>query len=244
MTLIRSTLFNILYVLWTAGISLALVPLLPLPRPYMVEGKRTWTRGIVFLARWVAGIRYQVRGLENLPKGPVILAVKHQSAWDTFFFDSVLADAVYVLKKELLSIPFVGWHMRKTEMIAVDRSAGIKAMHYMLEKARATIAAGRQIVIFPEGTRTKPGTSGHYMPGLAMLAASVDATVVPVALNSGLFWARNAFFKRPGTITVQFLPPMPAGLDRRAFLNELQSRIEMTTRALEAEAAKEFLPRT
>jgi 1-acyl-sn-glycerol-3-phosphate acyltransferase len=237
-TPIRSLLFNIAYVAWTILLGGFLVLLLPLPRRYMVEGKRLWTGGIVFLARWIMGIRHQVRGLANLPKGPVILAVKHQSAWDTFFFDSVLPDAVYVLKKELLSIPFVGWHMRKTEMIALDRAEGVKSMHLLLSRARETLAAGRQIVIFPEGTRTAPGTSGRYMPGLAMLAAAMDAPVVPVALNSGLFWARKAFFKRPGTIVVEFLPPMPRGLDRRAFLNELQSRIEMATRALEAEARK------
>jgi len=235
-TTIRSILFDISYAVWTLLLSSLLVPILLLPRPCMVEGKRLWTGGIVFLARWIMGIRHEIRGLEHLPKGPVILAVKHQSAWDTFFFDSVLPDAVYVLKKELLSIPFVGWHMRKTEMIALDRSAGVKSMHMLLTRARETLAAGRQIVIFPEGTRTAPGTSGRYMPGLALLAASVDATVVPVALNSGLFWGRNAFLKRPGKITVEFLPPMPKGLDRRVFLNELQSRIEMASRALEAEA--------
>jgi len=236
--LIRSILFNILYVGWTILLSTGLVLLLPLPRRYMVEGKRLWTGGIVFIARWVAGIRHEIRGLENLPKGPVILAVKHQSAWDTFFFDSVLPDAVYVLKRELLDIPFVGWHMRKTEMIALDRSAGVKSMHMLLEKAQATLAARRQIVIFPEGTRTAPGTSGRYMPGLAMLAAAVDAPVVPVALNSGLFWARKAFLKQSGTIIVEFMPPMPKGLDRRAFLNELQSRIEDKTRLLESEGRK------
>ncbi|WP_337997631.1 lysophospholipid acyltransferase family protein [Oleispirillum naphthae] len=238
--MIRSFFFNILYIVWTILLSTGLVLLLPLPRRYMVEGKRLWTGGIVFIARWVAGIRHEVRGLENLPKGPVILAVKHQSAWDTLFFDSILPDAVYVLKKELLSIPFVGWHMRKTEMIALDRSAGVKSMHLLLAKAQATLDAGRQIVIFPEGTRTAPGASVRYMPGLAMLAAAVDAPVVPVALNSGLFWARKAFLKRPGTIIVEFLPPMPRGMERRAFLNELQSRIEDKTRALESEGRKQF----
>lgn len=241
--MIRSLVFNICYVVWTILLSGGLVFILPLPRRYMVEGKRLWTGGIVFIARWVMGIRHEVRGLENLPKGPVILAVKHQSAWDTFFFDSVLPDAVYVLKKELLSIPFVGWHMRKTEMIALDRSAGVKSMHILLDKAQATLDAGRQIVIFPEGTRTAPGTSGRYMPGLAMLAAAVDAPVVPVALNSGLYWARKAFLKQPGTIIVEFLPPMPRGLDRRAFLNELQSRIEDKTRALESEGRKQLSSR-
>jgi len=238
--MIRSLAFNLSYFLWTILLGGGLVAILPLPRRYMVEGKRLWTGGIVFLARWIAGIRHEVRGLENLPEGPVILAVKHQSAWDTFFFDSVLPDAVYVLKRELLSIPFVGWHMRKTEMIALDRSAGVKSMHILLSKARDTLAAGRQIVIFPEGTRTAPGTSGRYMPGLAMLAASTEVPVVPVALNSGLFWARKAFFKRSGTIIVEFLPPMPKGLDRRAFLNELQGRIETRTRALEDEGRKQF----
>jgi len=240
---IRSLIFNICYVAWTILLGGGLVFILPLPRRYMVEGKRLWTGGIVFIARWVMGIRHEVRGLENLPKGPVILAVKHQSAWDTFFFDSVLPDAVYVLKKELLSIPFVGWHMRKTEMIALDRSAGVKSMHILLAKAQATLDAGRQIVIFPEGTRTAPGTAGRYMPGLAMLAAAVDAPVVPVALNSGLFWARKAFLKQPGTIIVEFLPPMPKGMDRRAFLNELQSRIEDKTRALESEGRKQISSR-
>jgi 1-acyl-sn-glycerol-3-phosphate acyltransferase len=235
-TAVRCVLFNILYVSWTIIWGGLLVLLLPFPRPAMVWGKRVWTGMIVFLARWVMGIRYEVRGLENLPKGRVILAVKHQSAWDTFFFDRYLPDAVYVLKKELLSIPFVGWHMRKSEQIALDRSAGIKSMNLLIDRAQYTLDRERQIVIFPEGTRTKPGTSGKYQPGLALLASSVKAPVVPVALNSGLFWGRNAFWKKPGTIIVEFLPMMPEGLDRRAFLNELQSRIETATRKLEAEA--------
>ncbi|MBN2751196.1 MAG: 1-acyl-sn-glycerol-3-phosphate acyltransferase, partial [Rhodospirillaceae bacterium] len=137
---IRSILFNIAYVLWTLVVSVGLVVFLPLPRAFMVEGKRFWSGGLIFLARWIAGIRYEVRGLEHLPKGPVILAVKHQSAWDTLFFDRILPDAVYVLKRELLNIPFVGWHMRKTEMIALDRSAGVKSMHILVESARATLA--------------------------------------------------------------------------------------------------------
>jgi len=202
----------------------------------MVEGKRVWTGVIVGLARWVMGIKVEKRGLEYLPKGPVILAVKHQSMWDTCFFDSVLPDAVYVLKKELLDVPFVGWHMKKCEQIGLDRSAGIKSMHALLNGAKDTLAKNRQIVIFPEGTRTAPGASGKYMPGLAMLAASVDAPVIPVALNSGLFWGRNAFWKKPGTIIVEFMPAMPDGLDRRTFLNELQSRIDTKTRELEAES--------
>ena len=236
MNLFRSVIFNVCYVLWTAGLGLALVPLLIAPRRFMVAGKRLWTTGIIVLARWILGIRHRTVGLENLPRGPVILAVKHQSAWDTFFFDSILSDAVYVLKRELLDIPLVGWHMRKTEMIAIDRKAGLKAMHLLVRRAEDTLARGRQIVIFPEGTRTAPGSSGRYMPGLAMLAAEVSAPVVPVALNSGLFWSRNAFIKRPGTVTVQFLPPMPEGLNRRVFLTELQTRIETATRRLEAQA--------
>jgi len=188
---------------------------------------------IIFLARWIMGIRYEVIGRENLPEGPVILAVKHQSAWDTFFFDSLMPDPVYVLKKELLDIPLVGWHMRKSEQIALDRSAGMKSMNLLIKSAKRTLDAGRQIVIFPEGTRTKPGTSGKYQPGLALLAASVDVPIIPVALNSGLCWGRNAFWKKPGLVTVEFLPAMPQGLDRRTFLNELQSRIEMATRKLE-----------
>src|SRR5690606_21388864 len=147
-----------------------------------------------------------------------IVAAKHQSAWDTMAFYWVLDDAAYVLKKELLSIPLYGWCARKARMIGVDRSGGAKALRAMVEQAQNCLAEGRPIVIFPEGTRTAPGRRSAYHPGIAALYTRLGVPVVPVALNSGLFWGRRSFIKQPGRIVVQFLPPIPPGLERRAFM--------------------------
>ena len=178
------------------------------------------------MLRVVTGLGYRVEGAENIVAGPVIYASKHQSAWDTMIFPVILKKPAVVLKKELRRIPFYGWYLNKYGCIGIDRSAGAKALRSMVQEARAAIAAGRPIVVFPEGTRTSPGEHGTYLSGVAALYRELEIPVIPVALNSGLFWSRRSYLRRPGTITLRFLPPIPPGLERKSFMERLESEIE------------------
>jgi 1-acyl-sn-glycerol-3-phosphate acyltransferase len=233
MTVIRSALFLTLYVGWTLLLGILYLPLLLAPRSVVVAATKVWLAGLRGLARLVIGVSWRIEGLENLPAGPVIVAAKHQSAFDTFLFHALLDDPVYVLKRELFRIPLVGWYMRAAGMIGIDRGAGAKALRAMLEACGEALAEGRQIVIFPEGTRVAVGESRPYHPGVAALAARFpDVPVLPVTLNSGLLWGRKAFLKRPGTVTLKVLPAMEPGLAKRAFLDTLQTRIEEAGAAL------------
>lgn len=233
MILLRSLLFNICYVSWTLLLAIVYLPLLAAPKRRVQAGCKLWLAGLRALAAGIAGVRYRIEGRENLPEGPVIIAAKHQSAFDTFLFHHLLDDPVYVLKRELFRIPLVGWYMRAAGMIGVDRSAGSQALRSMLKGCEDALAEGRQIVIFPEGTRVAPGQNRPYHPGVAALYARFpEVPVVPVALNSGLLWGRKAFLKEPGTVTVRILPAMQTGLDRRAFLDGLRTRIEDAGAAL------------
>lgn len=225
MIAIRSLLFQILFYAWTVSLCLLYLPLLLAPRRIMQGCARTWIRGGFLLLRLVVGLDYRVVGAEHLPRRGALVAAKHQSMWDTMIFHMLLPDPVYILKKELIAIPFFGWYLKKSGCIAIDRSAGAKALKHMAEQTRAALADGRQVVIFPEGTRTAPGSTAPYQSGVALLYG-LGAPVVPVALNSGRFWGRHTFLRKPGTVTVECLPPMPEGLDRRVFLKELQDRIE------------------
>jgi 1-acyl-sn-glycerol-3-phosphate acyltransferase len=195
---------------------------------------RLWARGVMALLARLVGLRHQVRGSGHLPTGPVVLAAKHQSAWDTVIFYLLFDGPVYVLKKELLAIPIAGWYLRRVGMVGVDRRGGAPALKAMIAGVEAALADGRAVVIFPEGTRTAPGERRPYYPGVAALYTRLGAPVVPVALNSGLFWPRRAFLKRPGRIALEFLPPMAPGLGRRAFTAELERRIEYACARLAA----------
>ncbi|PKU22050.1 1-acyl-sn-glycerol-3-phosphate acyltransferase [Telmatospirillum siberiense] len=199
-----------------------------------------WLEGCLFLQRRFLGLTFEIKGAENLPDGPAIIAAKHQSAWDTMVFHHLLADPAYILKRELLFLPFIGWYLQKTGQVAIDRKAGIKALKLMVEGARQALAERRQIVIFPEGHRQPSGTAGDYHSGVAMLYGALDAPLIPVALNSGLFWGRNAFLRRSGVITLEILPALPAGLDRKTVMHMLQQRVETATSALEDGALRRF----
>ena len=240
MQAIRSNLFNLLFYAWTVFMVLCFAPALLLPYQVTVWGQRQWARGVNLLMRFSAGIEVEYRGLEYRPRGGAIVAAKHQSAWDTLIWHVLLDDPAVVMKKELLSIPIYGWMCRKTRMIAVDRKAGTKALRTMLEDSRAALELGRPIVIFPQGTRTAPGASVKdvpYQPGVSALYRGLDVPVVPVALNSGLFWPRRRFMRRSGTIVLEFLEPIPPGLPRKDFDTLLKQRIETATAALEAEGS-------
>ncbi len=233
----RSLAFNAAFWLWTGAMLLALVPLLLAPPEVMMRGVRLWMAGVQALLRRLVGLGYEVRGLEHVPAGPAIIAAKHQSAWETTAFNLIVPDLVIALKRELLQIPLYGRFARRTGMIGIDRGHGLRALKGLLREAEARAARGKRILIFPEGTRVPPGRRVRYLPGVAALYAHLRLPVVPVALNSGLFWGRRGFLKRPGTILVEFLPPIPPGLDRGTFTALLTERLEATTERLIAEAA-------
>jgi 1-acyl-sn-glycerol-3-phosphate acyltransferase len=226
MTTLRSLLFNLLFGLWTAFIFIVSLPtlVLPLSAAWWMGG--LWVRGALLLLRATVGLGHRVRGGEHRVAGPAIYAAKHQSAWDTLVFPLLLDKPAYVLKQELIRVPLFGSYLRQCGMIPVDRQGGGSALKQMLKAARAAVAQGRSILIYPEGTRTPPGERRAYHPGVAALYGDLGIPVVPVALNSGLFWGRRAFHKRPGTITIEFLPPIAPGLPRRDFMQELQNRME------------------
>ena len=229
---LRSLLFNLLYGLWTAGMHIVCIPLLLAPPGVVQAAGGIWIDGTLWLLKHVAGIDYRVTGTENLPSTAAIYASKHQSAWETLFLSRYLNFPAFVLKKELLSIPLFGWFLKRAGNIAVDRKGGASALRSMARQATETLESGRSILIFPEGTRVAPGQTKPYQPGVAALYTQQKVPVVPIALNSGLFWGRQAFIKKPGTIEVQILPPIPPGLDRKAFMRDLESRIEPAAAAL------------
>jgi len=240
MTVLRSLLFNTFALLFHGVLIIGLTFLLPFPRPWAQMVVRLWTKALVVALKVIVGLDYEVRGLENLPDGPAVIVSKHQSAWDTFVFYLFASDPNYILKKELTDIPFWGWCARKCGAISVDRDGGGVALKKMVRDTQDRIAQGRQVIIFPEGTRSAPGAHHPYQPGAAAVYARAEAPVIPVALNSGLFWGRRSFKKQPGVITIEIMPPMPKGLKRREFMAELETRIEGATDKLIDEAKARF----
>lgn len=210
MILLRSLAFAIAQVLITPPYSIIALATFPLPRLARYRVISGWSHVMIWLAKIVLGIDYRVIGRENLPKRPSVILSKHQSAWETLAFQVIFPPQVLVLKRELLWIPFFGWGLALASPIAIDRSSGARALKRMAELGRERLAQGFWIAIFPEGTRVPPGKRGRYHPGGAWLAVHCDASVVPVAHNAGLLWGRNAFLKRPGTVTVEIGEPIDA----------------------------------
>ncbi|MBC8159478.1 MAG: 1-acyl-sn-glycerol-3-phosphate acyltransferase [Alphaproteobacteria bacterium] len=236
MTEIRSVLFNIYFFGELAVCMVAMFFCLPLPRPALEAVIRAWAKSACWGMRVIAGIDYEIRGIENIPDEPAIFASKHQSMWETVSFWWIFRAPVYVMKKELRSIPFWGWYARKCQQVFVDRSGGASALKKMVRDSLEALTTDRHLVIFPEGTRAMPGKKLVYHPGVAALYTRTSSRVVPVALNSGVFWGRRQFLKKPGTIVIEFLPPMELGLTRKEFARELEDRIEAATDRLVAEA--------
>lgn len=233
MPALRSLAFNVLGAIWLFGLAIIALPMLVLPRRWVWLLVRLWARGVLAMLRVIVGLDYQVRGMDVPGRGAMLLAAKHQSAWDTIVFLVLLDDPAIVLKRELFRIPLYGWFTWKLGMIGIDRAAGVRALKSIVARTRPALDAGRPVLIFPQGTRTAPGTHRPYLPGAYALYAETGLPVIPVALDSGRFWGRRSFVKRPGRITVAFLPAIPPGLDRRSFMAELERRIETATTALE-----------
>jgi len=234
MSTLRSLLFNLLFAAWTGLIFVVSLPTLLMPASATWAMGRLWVRGGLALLRSIVGLDHRVLGIEHRAGGPAVYAVKHQSAWDTLIFPLLLDRPAYVLKQELIRVPLFGQYLTRLGMIPVDREGGGAALKRMLRAARAVAASGRPILIYPEGTRVPPGEHRPYQPGIAALYGDLDLPVVPVALNSGLFWGRRSFRKRSGTITLEFLPPIAPSLPRREFMAELQNRLEPAAERLAA----------
>jgi 1-acyl-sn-glycerol-3-phosphate acyltransferase len=237
MIVLRSLVFNFAFFLWAAVLGLLGLPLMLLSRRAAAGIGRFWSKGSVWLLRHIVGLEHEFRGLGRVPPGGCIVAMKHQSAWDAVILSIALYDPVPVVKRELLRLPIYGWYMARAGAIAIDRGAGAAALRRMVATARPAVAAGRPIVIFPQGTRVPPGARLPYQPGVAALYRALALPLVPAAVNSGLFWGRRSFIKRPGRIVLEFLDPIPAGWRRQPLMTELERRIETATAALEAEAA-------
>ncbi len=223
---IGSFLFNVGFYLLSAVMAVVGLPVLALPVRANAAYARVWIRATLALLRVTCRLTHQVRGLENLPAGPCIIASKHQSTWETLAFNLVFHDGAFVLKRDLFYIPIVGWMMWRAGNIGIDRAAGSSALRSILRDARRAMDGGRPIIIFPEGTRTAVGADAPYQPGVAALYTQLKVPVVPVALNSGLFWGRRVFVKKAGRIDVEILPPIAPGMTRAAFMKTLHDRIE------------------
>jgi len=226
MTIARSIAFNLAFYLWTAFLCFALVWMPLLPRRRMMRIVRWYLSTVDWLERRVIGLDHVLIGRENLPEGAFIAAIKHQSAWETMKLHLWFDDPAIVLKRELMWIPIWGWYARAAGMIAIDRGSPTVALRSMIRNAAGPVAEGRPIAVFPQGTRTVPGAAAPYRAGVGALHDKYHLPVVPIALNSGLFWPRRGFIKRPGTVTVEILPPIPADTPRSELMRRLEAELE------------------
>lgn len=240
MLIIRSTIFNICHYSIIVVASIICCLLTPFPQCCILKSMKFACYSIRFCLKYVAGIEVEVRGLENLPKGGFIIAPKHQSAMETFFFPGFVNNSVYILKKELTNIPVFGWALKRVGCVGIDRSAGASALRKMKSGCEAILKKGRTVVVFPEGTRTKAGQTTKYQSGAAILYSSFDVPFIPVALNSGLFWGKRAYIKYPGKIIIEFLPAMPKGLNKQEFVEELKTRIETACEKINQETFENY----
>jgi 1-acyl-sn-glycerol-3-phosphate acyltransferase len=240
MLVFRSLLFNAAFyvnlVIWLV----LLLPAMLVPRRVFMSGAKLWARSSLWLLRVLAGTKIEVRGKEKIPQGGLLVASKHQSLWETFALLPLFDDPAFILKRELMWIPFFGWYTWKGGSVPVNRKAGSQALLQMTARAREEAKRGRQILIFPEGTRRPAGAPPAYKFGVAHLYQNLGVACVPVALNSGLYWPRRRFIRRPGTIRVEILDPIPPGLARDVFFNQMQEGIEAASDRLLAEGCREL----
>lgn len=237
MTWLRSALFQAAFYSWTTIVAVySLVPMALNRRAHIFAMNAFWARSLNVLLRVICGIEVRIEGREHIPAGPALVAAKHQSLWDTAIIFDLFGTPAVVMKKELLKIPIYGWLTRIQGMIAVDREGGGAALKQMLKDARAVRDAGRKIVIFPQGTRTRPGEQAEYQSGVVALYRDLKLPVLPIALNSGVFWPKKGMHHPSGTLILRFLPVIPAGLEREEFMTRLETSIETATKELEAKA--------
>lgn len=237
MILFRSLVFQALFYASTVVLMVGSLPVFVLPARWGWPVVPLWARVSLFLLRWIAGVKLEFRGLDNIPEGGCIVASKHQSAWETFALLPLFRSPTYVLKRELRYIPLFGWYTAKFRQIPVDRGKRSVALALLTENARTAIEEGRQILIFPEGTRRGAGEKPHYKYGVSHLYKSLDCPLLPVALNSGVYWPRRGWKIYPGTIVAEFLPPIAPGQPLETAHARLVENIETASDRLIVEAA-------
>lgn len=229
---LRSLLFIALFYVWSVALTLLFLPALALPRGVTRFAFRFWSRGVTALLRACCGVRVELRGREHLPQGRALIAAKHQCMFDVFGQFAWLPDACFVMRKELMRIPIFSWYARKARMVVIDREGGARALRQLLKDGEDRLREARQLVIFPEARRGRPGVAGNYQPGVAGLYRDLGLPAHLVATNSGRHWPAHGFLRRPGTIVYEYLPPLPAGLKRADFMRLMEERIETASDAL------------
>jgi 1-acyl-sn-glycerol-3-phosphate acyltransferase len=232
MILARSILFNVLFYLNILIHLIIGVPFFLLPYRRLIGFGKWWARTNLWLLRVICGVRVAFVGRDKIPPGPLVVAAKHQSMLETFTLMLLFAEPTYIAKRELLWLPWFGWYLWKAGIVPVNRGARAKALKAMTARVRAELRKGRQIIIFPEGTRREPGAPPSYKYGVAHLYSETNVPCLPVALNSGLVWGRRSFRRPPGTVTIEILEPIPPGLDKKEFLTRLERDIETATARL------------
>lgn len=238
--LLRSIAFNVAFYLNTAFWLVVALPTFLMPFWGIVEIARLWGKTNLVLLRVICGMKVEIRGREKIPRGPLLVASKHQSAWETFTLVTLFPNPVFILKRELQWIPLFGWFTIKGRMVPVDRGGGAAALRAMTARARHEIMQSRQLIIFPEGTRRAAGAEPRYKYGVAHVYKGAGVPCLPIALNSGLFWPRRTFLRFPGTVIVEILDPIPPGLDGDIFFGRLQSDIETATARLIEEGRRDM----
>ncbi len=239
MLVLRSVLFNVLFYISTLIIMIACMFLFIVPVRYCWWLLPFWCRVEKSLLRWVGGVKSEITGLENLPDTGCVIVSKHQSAWETFALAEYYRQPTFILKRELRWVPFFGWYLMKFRQIPVDRGKKGKALAAMGKRAAEAIAGNRNIIIYPEGTRRPAGAQPQYKYGIVHLYKTLNCPIVPIALNSGVYWPRRRFYRFPGTIKAKILEPIQPGLPAEEFFRLLQERIETTSDRLLDEAEKD-----
>ena len=237
---VRTGSFTALYQLGTGVLGALMAPyLFRLPRPALWRWTQRWARGVLWLLRVLCGIRYQIVGQEHIPTGPVIYALKHQSSWESIIAPLLFPEGAAIIRQELLAMPVYGWYLRRLGLIPIDQSAEVAALFQIVAESHAAVREGRSILIFPEGERVPVGKRLPYHPGVGALYKRLELPVVPVALNAGVFWPLGMVPKRPGCITLEFLPAIAPGLARKEFLRTLEEQIETATARLVESARRD-----
>jgi 1-acyl-sn-glycerol-3-phosphate acyltransferase len=241
MKLIRSILFTIWLYGSMAVIGLAMLPWVAANERYVWPALRAWTRAILWGLRWIVGARVKFEGLENIPQGGALIACKHEAMLDTVVPSLFLKEPVFIYKRELAKTPILGLYLGRNQL-GIDRGGYATALKSMVRGARDAVSKGRQVLIFPEGTRQEVDAPPDYKPGIAAMYRDLNIPVTPIALNTGLIWKPKGIMRSPGTVTFKILPPIPAGLSRDAFMAELEKVIETESQALLPPERRRTLP--
>lgn len=230
--MLRSIIFKTVFYLWTTLFCILYIPFFWLSRDALIACQRRWSYGVLFFLKNIMNIHLEIRGIENIPEGGAFIAMKHQSSFDTFVMHTIVSHPAFIMKKELLKIPLYGQFCKNTGMIPVDRAGGLRALKDMMQKSGDAIDDGRQLIIFPEGSRSLPGGEVTYQSGIFGIYKYTKKPVIPVALNSGLYWPKKGHLVAGGHIVFDFLKPIEAGLSKKEFMDTLEHQIEDASRNL------------